>query len=434
MLHTLSALSPPPPFESIPRRLTRRAAADLRGSGARRPAVRLIVNGVGRSAAPFALGCPKTELLPEECVMPNRFQLSLQQKPLITLSPRMQQVMDLCERVARTDAPVLILAESGSGKERIARHIHETSSRRDQPFVAVNCSALPDELLSSELFGHEQGAFTNAVRKRIGRFELASGGTLFLDELGGVSEQFQLHMLRVLQDGNFTRTGGQTSIDTNVRIVAATNADLAKKAREGAFRQDLFYRLSVFPIPLPPLRERPEDLDGIVENRLQTLNCTIAPHALARLRRHRWPGNIRELENVLERAFILSGALDTGRLHEQTIRIDERHIQIGEHFDAADGAADNGPASFARIDAALEEGLNDVTVVLRMKGVPDGEIYDACEAALGDVLDDGAKERTGGVAKAAELLGRSRAALYRRRRRNGCEAPPRPVLATAGSM
>jgi PAS domain S-box-containing protein len=219
------------------------------------------------------------------------------------------------QRVAPTDATVLILGETGTGKELIARAIHSASKRADKPFIKINCAALPAGLIESELFGHERGAFSGAIQRRIGRFELANGGTIFLDEIGEVSGEVQVKLLRVLQEQEFERIGGNQTIKCDVRVIAATNRDLPSAAASGAFRADLFYRLNVFPVKLPPLRERAEDIPLLVQFFIQKYAprvgrqvSAIEGDTVARLVRYDWPGNVRELENIVERALILCSA------------------------------------------------------------------------------------------------------------------------------
>ncbi len=232
---------------------------------------------------------------------------------IIGKSASMRRVFALIEKVADTDSTVLILGESGTGKELVARAIHAASDRREGPFVPVNCGAIPEELLESELFGHEKGAFTGAIKTRIGRFELAHGGTIFLDEIAEMSPKLQVKLLRALQERAFERVGGTRSIRVDIRVIAATNKDLEKEVREGRFREDLYYRLNVIPIKLPPLRERVEDIPLLVEHFLARFSQRkkreikgITKEALECLMRHDWPGNVRELENVIERMVILS--------------------------------------------------------------------------------------------------------------------------------
>ena len=241
---------------------------------------------------------------------------------IVGKSPPVRRVLDAVEQVAETDATVLITGETGTGKELIARAIHRRSPRAQGPLIKVNCGAIPETLLASELFGHERGAFTGASERRKGRFEQAHGGTLFLDEIGEMPPETQVMLLRVLQEREFERVGGSQTVRVDVRIVAATNCDLAGLVREGRFRGDLFYRLNVFPVHLPPLRERIEDIPPLVAHfarrhgeRFKRSISRIDAPALDALRSHDWPGNVRELENVVERAVILShgGVLRVGR-------------------------------------------------------------------------------------------------------------------------
>lgn len=228
-------------------------------------------------------------------------------------SPALMSVLDHVRRVAETDSTVLITGETGTGKELIARAIHSRSRRRDKPLIKINCAALPTGLVESELFGHEKGAFTGALARRIGRFELAHGGTIFLDEIGELTSDAQAKLLRVLQEREFDRVGGATPIKVDVRVLAATNRDLWKAVQEKSFREDLYYRLNVFPLPLPPLRDRPEDIPLLAHFLLAKFAARIGrrldgidQETMHRLASYRWPGNVRELENVLERAVILA--------------------------------------------------------------------------------------------------------------------------------
>jgi formate hydrogenlyase transcriptional activator len=240
-----------------------------------------------------------------------------------------QQVLELARDVAPTPTTVLITGETGTGKELLAQAIHDWSPRKQKPMVRVNCAAFPAGLVESELFGHEKGAFTGADHRREGRFELAHDGTLFLDEIGEMPLETQSKLLRVLQDGMVDRLGGAQPISVDVRVIAATNADLPRAVKEGKFRKDLFYRLNVFPIGIPPLRNRPEDIPSLAGHFLEQygvkLNRSfdgIEPESLERLIRYSWPGNVRELENVIERAMIVSKSL---RLH-----IDQRFLATEE--------------------------------------------------------------------------------------------------------
>ncbi len=230
---------------------------------------------------------------------------------IIAISASMQKVFELVRRVAGSDSTVLICGESGTGKELVARAIHYDSPRRDHAFVTVNCGALPETLLESELFGHMKGSFTGAVANKEGLFEVADGGTLFLDEIGEASPGIQVKLLRVIQEREFRRIGGTRDVSVNVRIIAATNKDLDKAVAQGLFREDLFYRLEVIPITIPPLRSRPEDIPALVQHFLTLFSrksekrLTIEPDAMVGLQQHEWKGNVRELENVIQRAVAL---------------------------------------------------------------------------------------------------------------------------------
>jgi formate hydrogenlyase transcriptional activator len=223
------------------------------------------------------------------------------------------KVLEHVQRVAPTDATVLILGESGTGKELIARAVHSASNRADKPFIKINCAALPAGLVESELFGHERGAFSGALQRRLGRFELAHGGTIFLDEIGEVPLDVQVKLLRVLQEREFERVGGSQTISADVRVIAATNRDLQKAMTDGSFRTDLYYRLNVFPVQMPALRERLEDIPLLAQFFVQKYASRVGRRidsvdhdTLERLARYHWPGNIRELENLVERALILA--------------------------------------------------------------------------------------------------------------------------------
>ena len=237
---------------------------------------------------------------------PDRFTCG----DLISRSPRMRAVFDLIEHVGETTATVLIEGETGTGKEQVARAIHRGSARRDAPFVAVNCGALNENLLESELFGHEKGSFTGAAGQRKGRFEVANGGTLFLDEIGDVPMAMQVRLLRVLQERRFERVGGTEPVETDVRVIAATHRDLNVLIRDGKFRDDLYYRLNVIRIELPPLRERPEDIPILAAHFCQRFGrpghapAEISPEAMEVLLKCPWPGNVRQLENAIERACV----------------------------------------------------------------------------------------------------------------------------------
>jgi len=244
-------------------------------------------------------------------------------------SPVIRRVHELCSKVAKSRATVLITGETGTGKELVARSVHNLSDRSDKPFIALNCAALPETLLESELFGHEKGAFTGAVERKMGRFELADGGTFFLDELGEMNPSTQVKLLRVLQEQQFVRVGGTQTHTCDVRIIAATNRDLSKEMEAGRFRNDLYYRLNVFPIVLPPLRERVEDIPLLVNHFIRQVvpslgvqAPTITEAAMSCLMQYSWPGNIRELRNVIERSTLLAGS---------SITVDDLPREVGSH-------------------------------------------------------------------------------------------------------
>ena len=230
-------------------------------------------------------------------------------------SNEMKKIFSVIDRLARVDTAVLIRGESGTGKELVAQSLHYNGPRKDNRFVAVNCSAIPESLMESEFFGHEKGAFTGADTRKIGKFQYAEGGTLFLDEIGEIPPSMQVKLLRVLQEKKFTPVGSNREIEMNVRIVAATNRNLESMIKDGSFREDLFYRLNVLPVQLPPLRDRKNDIEALAKYFIERFNQRYKKHiksikedALNLMKNHRWPGNIRELENVMEHAFVLEGS------------------------------------------------------------------------------------------------------------------------------
>jgi DNA-binding NtrC family response regulator len=256
-------------------------------------------------------------------------------------SEPIRRVLEFIEQVADCDSTVLIQGESGTGKELVARMLHFNSETKDRPLVPVNCGAIPENLLESELFGHEKGAFTGATHTRIGRFEAAHGGTIFLDEIGELSLALQVKLLRVLQERSFERVGGSRTIDVDVRVVAATNQDLELAVQQKRFREDLYYRLNVIPVTIPPLRERRSDIPQLVnhflkrmtrERRASTTSCS--PEALSCLMDYHWPGNIRELENIIERLVVLnrSGTIEVADLPERLQRRSVSAEQTEAHF------------------------------------------------------------------------------------------------------
>jgi transcriptional regulator with PAS, ATPase and Fis domain len=237
--------------------------------------------------------------------------------------PLMEKILNICQRVAVTDSTVLLMGESGTGKELLARFLHNHSRRASNPFIAVNCGAIPPDLLESEMFGHEKGAFTGAIGSRMGLFQLASGGTIFLDEIAEMSPALQVKLLRVLQEREIRPVGADRTIKVDVRVIAATNRDLTLEVEKGRFREDLFYRLQVIPVHVPPLRERREDIPTLVKHFLDKHNqqrptqpCRIAEDAMVHLWEYDWPGNVRELENLVERLVVLS---DDGNIRVENL-------------------------------------------------------------------------------------------------------------------
>jgi formate hydrogenlyase transcriptional activator len=255
----------------------------------------------------------KDQLYKENLALREEIDVNRMFEEIVGSSPALQVVLSRVAKVAPTDSTVLITGETGTGKELIARAIHKRSQRASRAFVSVNCAAIPRDLIASELFGHEKGAFTGAMQRRLGRFESADGGTIFLDEIGELPAEMQIALLRVLQEREFQRVGGNESIKTDVRVVAATNRDLQTAIADGRFRDDLFYRLNVFPVEVPPLRERREDIPLLVEYFVDRYASQagkkitgISKKSMGLLQSYKWPGNIRELQNVIERSVIVS--------------------------------------------------------------------------------------------------------------------------------
>jgi len=294
------------------------------------------------------------KLQKENIILKRQLKKKYKFENIIGDSKPIQKVFEMIEKVADTDSTVLIQGESGTGKELVARAIHYNSHRSNKPLIPVNCGAIPENLLESELFGYEKGAFTGAHKTRIGRFEMANGGTIFLDEVSDMSPALQVKLLRVLQEQKFERIGGVKSTKVDVRIIAATNKDLEKAVAQGTFREDLFYRLNVIPIVLPPLRERKSDIPLLVHHFLKRFNQTkkrnvteISPEALELLMNYHWPGNVRELENLIDRLVVLntSGIIRPEDLPEKII------------------ANQNHPSSIPHVPEIPDEGLCFKTVV-----------------------------------------------------------------------
>jgi chemotaxis protein methyltransferase CheR len=261
----------------------------------------------------------KHRLQAENIYLQEEIQLTHNFQEIISQSQGMREIFHQVEQVAKTDATVLILGESGTGKELLARAVHNSSERADRPLVKVNCAALPTNLIESELFGHEKGAFTGALMRKIGRFELADKGTIFLDEIGDLPLELQSKLLRILQEGEFERLGNPSTMKVDVRVIAATNRQLEQAVKAGEFREDLYYRLNVFPIESPPLRDRKEDIPLLANHFLQKFTVKtgkpingVSNEVMTKLQSYHWPGNVRELENVMERGVILAHGATLG--------------------------------------------------------------------------------------------------------------------------
>lgn len=331
-------------------------------------------------------------------VMRLKSELHQRQSEIVGQAPSIRRAIELGLNVAGTNTTVLITGESGTGKELIANLIHYNSGRENRPYVKINCGAIPETLLESELFGHEKGAFTDARSQRQGRFEEANGGTLFLDEIGEMSLQAQVRLLRVLQDGEFTRVGGKQLLKTDVRVVAATNSDLEKAIEDGTFRKDLYYRLSVFPISLPPLRERAEDIHLLVFYFLESYKqksgrfiSGISKEAMRALVNYEWPGNVRELENAIERAVIIASG---------------RQIEVSDLPEAISRTA-SGAMAFVRQERATAAGESRAFgIEIELPSTFDEIEKQVIEATL---------DYTGGdKSRAARLLNIGRKTLYRK--------------------
>ncbi|GGD42020.1 sigma-54 dependent transcriptional regulator [Pseudoxanthomonas indica] len=339
------------------------------------------------------------------------------------ISPAVTRLRRLIDQVAAFDTTVLVLGESGTGKEVVARSVHENSPRRDGPFVAINCGAIPPDLLESELFGHEKGAFTGALSARKGRFEMAEGGTLLLDEIGDMSLPMQVKLLRVLQERSFERVGGNQTIRCNVRVIAATHRNLEDRIKDGAFREDLFYRLNVFPIEMPALRERLDDLSALVSTLAVQLARTgrgevrFAEETLQALRFYPWPGNVRELTNLVERMAVLHpGGLV--RVSDLPKRYQPENYQADVPAVVFDEAA-----AVAQAPAVAGDAAAPASAVAQMDRLPeDGLDLREHIARIELNLIRDALDRAGGVvAHAAQLLGLRRTTLVEKLRKYGVE-------------
>jgi len=331
------------------------------------------------------------------------------QLPLIGRSPAMQEIYRVLARLMGTDLTVMITGESGTGKELVARALHDYGKRRAGPFVAINMAAIPRELIESELFGHEKGAFTGATMRSTGRFEQAQGGTLFLDEIGDMPLEAQTRLLRVLQEGEYTTVGGRTAIKTDVRIIAATHRDLRTLIRQGLFREDLFYRLNVVPIRLPPLRERTEDIPALVRHFFLLASQQGLPlkgldgAAMDRLKRYRWPGNVRELENMVRRLAALYA--------QEVIGAEVIEQELAEANPAATPTAE--PVNEG-LGAAVERHLREYFAAHK-DGVPAAGLYDRVLREIErPLLSLSLIATRGNQIKAAHMLGLNRNTLRKK--------------------
>ena len=334
-------------------------------------------------------------------------------RSLIGNSPTIAHIRELVQRVAPSESTVMILGESGTGKEVVARNIHYYSHRSQGPFVPVNCGAIPDNLLESELFGHEKGAFTGAISTRRGRFELARSGTLFLDEIGDMPLNMQVKLLRVLQERTFERVGSDRSLDADVRIIAATHRNLEELINTGGFREDLYYRLNVFPIEMPTLRERVEDLPLLIEELVeraaneQGARFTLSPAALRCLGHYPWPGNVRELANLMERLAIMK---PDGRAD-----LDDLPAKFRAHYPAELAAAEAiAAASITGGDAVVAPALSEPLPALPPDGLDLRQYIADLETSL---IQTALEDANGVVAHAASLLKMRRTTLVEKMRK-----------------
>ena len=332
-----------------------------------------------------------------------------EEMPLVGRSGAMQEIYRVLARLVPTDLTVMIMGESGTGKELIAKALHQFGKRRNGPFVAINMAAIPRELIESELFGHEKGAFTGANTRHSGRFEQAQGGTLFLDEIGDMPPEAQTRLLRVLQEGEYTTVGGRVPIPTDVRIIAATNRDLRQQIEQGLFREDLFYRLNVVPLRLPPLRERLDDVPDLARHFLTQAaqeglpQKSLDTRALERLARYNWPGNVRELENVIKRIAALYS--------EEVIGVEVIEAELSE---AEQKTAPATPATAESLSAAVETHL-DRYFAAHGDGLPPKGVYGRVIREIERPLLSIALAATrGNQIKAAELLGLNRNTLRKK--------------------
>ena len=345
--------------------------------------------------------------------------------PLVGRSPAMQEIYRTLARLMQTDLTVMITGESGTGKELVARALHDYGKRKNGPFVAINMAAIPRDLIESELFGHEKGAFTGAASRSVGRFEQAEGGTLFLDEIGDMPMEAQTRLLRVLQQGEYTTVGGRAPIRTNVRIVAATNKDLRILIQQGLFREDLFFRLNVVPLRLPPLRERTEDVPDLVRHFFKLAASQGLPlkhvdtAALERMKRHRWPGSIRELENLVRRlAALYPQETITEHLVETELGFDS--MPMGDLRPAPIVGAANGAIAMSAepdgstLSMSVEHHLNALFKTHGEQLPPAGLYHRILREVEGPLISAALAATRGNQIKAAELLGLNRNTLRKK--------------------
>ncbi|WP_200865921.1 sigma-54 interaction domain-containing protein [Marinobacter sp. EVN1] len=350
---------------------------------------------------------------------PDDYTLSIRASALVLHDPRSRALHGRLRQIAPSDATVLIIGATGTGKELVAREVHRLSHRAKQPFLAINCGALSESLLESELFGHEKGAFTGAVSQKPGWFEAADGGTLFLDEVGDLPLSAQVKLLRVLQEQEVTRVGGRKTIPVNVRLIAATNVPLAEAVRAGRFREDLFYRLNVAPVSLPPLRDRPGDILPLSDyfldkysRRLELGHITLSPQAISKLERYHWPGNIRELENVIHHALLI--------IRGREVQPENLHLAGNPGLSVVTDIASTQPQASARPSTEV---ANRDAAITDLKNALNGLFESGGESVL-ETVDQNAvvlamTHADGNQVMAAKLLGVSRNVLRHRLKRYG---------------